>query len=186
MAVRRRRFAPHGPVRSEPLPSREATRGDEEAPTTHATGGAWAVGVALVVFGAIGWLSGARYTLLGWVTGLNLFFVWLGLPITIPMPQGWWVLVMVPIGVVYSLVEMQVWKAHKRHGQALALFIMGWILVVATDVGSTYLGVRTPPNDAWPITLTVAASTGLAFVWAAILTFVSDWLILGGIKLLSR
>jgi hypothetical protein len=118
---------------------------------------------------------------------LNLFFAWLGLPITIPAPTGWWVLAMVPIGLIYSLVEMQIWKAHKRRGQALALFAIGWFLIVVTDVGTTYLGLRTPPPaDAWPITQTIAESAALAFVWAAILTFVSDWLIIGGVELIKR
>ena len=169
----------HTPVRSEPLANGKAIARAK-------SGGDWAVGTALIVFGLIGWLSGAKYTLFGWVVGLNLFFTWLGLPISIPAPTGWWILTMVPIGIVYSWVEAQVWNAHKRHGQALVLFAMGWLLIVATDVGTTYLGVRTPPADAWPITLTIAGSVGLAFIWAAILTFVSDWLIIGGVKLIKR
>jgi hypothetical protein len=163
------------PVRSEPLVKNDTT-----------SSGAWTVGIALIIFGVIGWLSGAKYTLFGWVVGLNLFFAWLGLPLTIPTPTGWWVLAMVPIGYVYSRVEMQVWKAHTRRGQSLVLFAMSWLLIVATDVGTTYLGVRTPQPDAWPITQTIAASAGMAFIWAAILTFVSDWLIIGGWKLIKR
>jgi hypothetical protein len=142
--------------------------------------------MTLIVFGAIGWLTGARYTLIGWVMGLNLFFAWMGLPIAIPTPARWGMLAMIPIAVIYSRVEMQVWKAHKRHGQSLALFIVGWLLIVATDVGSTYLGVRSPQTGAWPITQTIAASAGLSFAWATVLTFVSDWCILGGYKLLRR
>ena len=172
-------IAPASTVRSEPL--------KDGKPVVRArTGGDWAVGCALIVFGLIGWLSGAKYTLFGWVVGANLFFAWLGLPLEVPAPSGWWILTMIPIGVIYSWVEAQVWRAHKRRGQALALFAIGWLLIVATDVGSTYLGVRTPPADAWPITLTIAASAFMAFVWAAILTFVSDWLILGGAKLIKR
>lgn len=163
-------------VRPEPLKKESRPR----------TGSDWAVGIALIVFGGIGWLSGAKYTLFGWVVGLNMFFAWLGLPITLPTPAGWWILAMVPIGVIYSWVEAQVWRAHKRRGQALALFAVGWLLIVVTDVGTTYLGVRTPPPDAWPITQTIAASAGMAFIWASILTFVSDWLMLGGAKLLRR
>lgn len=167
-------------VRSEPL--------DNGKPVMRhvASSGEWAVGSALIIFGLFGWLTGARYTLLGWVTGLNMFLTWLGLPASVPTPTGWWILAMIPIGLIYSRVEMQIWKAHKRHGQALALFIVSWLLIVATDVGSTYLGVRTPPVDAWQITRTIAASGGLAFLWAAVLTFASDWLIIGGWKLIGR
>lgn len=167
-------------VKSEPLengkPVAKRVRG----------GGEWTIGIVLIVFGLIGWLTGARYTLFGWVAALNLFFAWMGLPIAVPTPAGWWILTMIPIALVYSRVEMQVWKAHTRHGQALALFIIGWLLIVATDVGSTYLGVRTPQDGAWPITLTIAGSAGLSFVWAAVLTFASDWLIIGGVRLIKR
>lgn len=171
--------SPHTTVRSEPLENGKAVK-------RSASSGEWAISLALIVFGVIGWVTGARYTLFGWMTGLNMFLAWLGLPIAIPMPAGWWILTMIPIGLAYSRVEMQVWKAHKRQGQALALFALGWLLIVITDVGSTYLGVRAPQPEAWPITQTIAANTGMAFVWAAVLTFVSDWLILGGIKLIKR
>lgn len=167
------------PVKSEPL--------DNGKPVSRPKGGGeWAIGTTLLVFGAIGWLTGARYTLIGWVIGLNLFFDWLGLPVAVPTPTGWWVLTMIPIALIYSRVEMQVWRVRNRHGQALALFMIGWALIVATDVGSTYIGVRSPAADAWPVTLTIAASAGIAFAWAAVLTFVSDWLILGGWKLITR
>ena len=173
------------PVRSEPLVNGKPV----EKKSLIASGGGngnWAVGIALLIFGVLGWLAGAKYTLFGWVAGANLFFAWIGFPVVIPVPVGWWVLAMVPIGVVYSRVEMLIWKAHKRHGQALVLFIIGWLLVVATDVGTTYLGVRSPAPDSWPITKTIAASAFMAFVWSAVLTFVSDWLIIGGTKLLRR
>lgn len=168
------------PVRSEPLVN------SKPASRPSISSGAWAVGTALIVFGLIGWLTGARYTLLGWVAGLNMFFAWLGVPLAVPTPVGWWVLTMIPIGLVYSRVEMQVWKAHQRRGQALALFVVGWLLIVATDVGTTYLGVRAPQPDAWPIRVTIADSAVLAFLWAAVLTFVSDWAIIGGWKLFRR
>jgi hypothetical protein len=140
----------------------------------------------LIVFGALGWLSGARYTLIGWVVGLNLFFAWIGLPIIVPQPSGWWMLAMIPIGIVYSRVEMQAASLPSQRGSALARFAIGWLLIVFTDVFTTYLGVRSPGPDAWPITLTIAESALLALVWASILTFVSDWLIIGGVKLLKR
>jgi hypothetical protein len=171
----------HTPVRSEPL-----VNGKPVVKAPRKGGSEWAVGTALIIFGSIGWMTGSRYTLFGWVTGLNMFFAWLGLPLMVPMPIGWWILTMIPIGLVYSRVEMQVWKAHKRRGQSLALFAVSWLLIVATDVGTTYLGVRMPPADAWPITQSIAASTGWAFLWATILTFASDWLIIGGVKLIKR
>lgn len=163
------------PVRSAPLTT----------PRAH-SGGDWAIGITLIVFGVIGWLSGARYTLFGWVIGLNMFFAWLGLPIVLPTPQSWWILIALPIGIVYSRVEMQALSIRSRHGSALARFTIGWLLIVFTDVFTTYLGVRSPAPGAWPITQTIASSAALALIWASILTFVSDWLILGGLKFFKR
>jgi hypothetical protein len=179
MAVTQDAHTSH-PVRSEPLTNgKPLVRGPR-------TGGEWGIGIALIIFGSVGWLAGARYTLIGWVTGINMFLAWIGLPLVVPVPVGWWILLMLPLGVVYSRVEMQVWTAHRRHGQALALFVTGWLLIVFTDVVTTYLGVRSPAPDAWPITQTVADSALLSIMWAAILTFVSDWLIIGGAKFLRR
>lgn len=166
-------------LRSEPLANGR--------PVARARAGSdWAIGMTLIFFGSIGWLAGARYTLFGWVTGLNMFLAWIGLPLVLPVPTSWWVLLMFPLGVVYSRVEMQVWTAHRRHGQALALFIVGWLIIVFTDVFTTYLGVRSPAPDAWPVVQTVAALPLLSFAWACVLTFVSDWIIIGGAKLLRR
>lgn len=161
------------PVRSEPLKSKRP-------------GGAVSIGITLIVFGVIGWATGARYTLFGWVIGLNLFFAWLGLPIMIPTPTGWWVLALIPVGVLYSRAELQIWKVRTARGEALARLLIGWLLIIATDVGSTYIGVRTPQPEAWPITMSIAASAFLSFAWAVILTFASDWLILLGYKLFRR
>lgn len=168
------------PVRSEPLAN------GKPVVKRPASGGEWTIGIVLIVFGLFGWLTGARYTLFGWVTGLNMFLAWLGLPLIVPVPAGWWILAMAPIGLVYSHVEIQIWKAHKRRGQSLALFVMSWLLIVVTDVGTTYLGVRAPQPGAWQITQTIAANAGLAFAWAGVLTFASDWLIIGGWKLIKR
>ncbi len=169
-----------------PVRSMSMDAPDVRPPARRRSGGDRALGLALLTFGIIGWSTGARYTLFGWVVGLNLFFSWMGLPVRVPTPTGWWILAMIPIAVMYSRVEMQIWHAHQRRGQALALFVIGWLLIVATDVGSTYLGVRSPQPGAWPITRTVAANGALAFLWAAVLTFVSDYLILGGWRLVKR
>lgn len=145
----------------------------------------WALAITLLMFGGIGWLAGAFFTLHGWVVGLNMFFGWTTFPITIPAPAGWWILAMVPIGVVYSRVEMQVWRRKQRDWRAMAQFIIGWLLIISTDVGTTYLGVR-QPGATLPILVWVASSAVVSLIWSVVLTFASDWLIIGAWKLLRR
>jgi len=87
---------------------------------------------------------------------------------------------------VYSRVETRIW--HQRAGSLMRapLFWIGWVIIVGTDVGSTYLGVRTPPADAWPITLQIASSAGVSFVVSLVLTFIPEWMLIGAVRFLKR
>jgi len=165
-------------VRSAPMASAAARR--------QMSGNEIAAGIALIVFGALLWLAGARYTLTGWVYGLNWFAAWLGLPAQIPPPVGMAVLFAVPIGLVYSLVELyRPWKARGDWTAAALIWVI-WVIIVFTDGGSTFLGVKQVAPDAWLITRQVAASDYLAGGWSLVLTFIPEWLMIGGIKLLRR
>lgn len=163
-------------------PAKPAKPAESKPKAAPRTSNEWALGVVLLIAGALGWLSGARYTLFGGVAGLNLFLEWIGLPARVPMPSGWWVLIALPLGFVYSRVETRIW--HKRNAVLIKspLFWIGWLLIVGTDVGSTWLGVRAVGDDSWLILRQVAANDLLALVWALVLTFTPEWLILGAIK----
>ena len=180
----RRHYSPTRPPQSAPKDA--DTTEPKKAPAAPKSQGEWAVGVALLTFGVLAWLGSAKYTLTGWVVGLNTALAWLGLPVVVPAPVGWFVLLAVPLGVVYSRVETRVW--HRRSSGLLRtpLFWLGWIVVVGTDIGSTYLGVRAPAPDAWALTQQIATSGGVSFVVSLILTFAPEWMVLGGMKFIRR
>lgn len=155
------------------------------APKGRASNDDWALAITLLMFGAIGWVAGAFFTLHGWVVGLNVFFGWTSLPVSIPTPTGWWILACVPIGIIYSRVEMQIFRRRSGDWQATIRFVIGWLLIILTDIGTTYLGVRNP-GSTLPILVWIASSAALSLAWAAVLTFASDWLIIGAWRLLRR
>jgi hypothetical protein len=169
---RRMRPSPARPRAEQPAaPAQEA----QKAPKTQSE---WALGIALLAFGGLAWLGSAKYTLIGWIVGLNTALAWLGLPLRVPPVAGWFILLAVPLGVVYSRVETRVWRGGRGLMRS-PLFWLGWVVIVATDVGSTYLGVRTPPPDAWPITIQIASSGWVAFVVSLSLTFIPEWMLIG-------
>jgi hypothetical protein len=142
----------------------------------------WAIAVALFIFGAIGWVMGAKYTLDGWVIGVNMLLAWLGLPLAIPQVVGWFALLAVPAGFVYSRVEVAAWQARYRK---VAQFWFAWLLIVATDVGTTFIGVVYAGGDS-PLATQVAAVPIVAFAWAVVLTFIPEWAIIGAVKIFKR
>lgn len=171
---------PH-PVRSEPL--------SDGKPIARAprSAGIRMGGAVLIVVGALLWLAGCRYTLMGWHTGVNWFLAWMGLSEQLPPIIGRGVFLALPIGLMYSLVELRrPWTYRAKERDAVALYWIVWGLIVVSDVGSTFLGVRTPGADASMLALQVAASAPVASAWALILTFTPEWFIVGGTKLLWR
>lgn len=144
------------------------------------------VGVALAIFGGTLWLIGARYTLDGWVWGVNLLLSWLSLPVSIPRPVSWFVLLALPLGVLYSAVETGIWYRRSAAAIRSPLFWLAWLAIVGTDVFSTWLGVRVVQPDSWLLTQQVAANGWAALVWALVLTFLPEWAILGARFFLRR
>lgn len=144
----------------------------------------WALAIVLLVFGAIGWLAGGKYTVEGWVVALNMFARWIGVTQQLSVPRGWWLVGAILIsGVVYSRVELLAWR---KNAQRLPQFWIGWGLIVLTDLGSTLLGVLNPQQDAAPVFHQLAAIPALAILWSLVLTAVPEYLILGSIKLFRR
>ncbi len=178
-------------VRTEELkdsaPASQTASRPTEKPQEQASPRSWPAAIALAIVGGLLWLAGAKYTLLGWVTGLNWFLGWLGLPARVPAPAGYYMLIMIPAGLLYSLVEVKrPWKQRNKSGERAALYWAIWMLLVASDIGTTFAGVTTPEPNAWAISRQLAAIWPLAGAWAAVLTFVPEWLIAGAHKLLRR
>jgi hypothetical protein len=146
----------------------------------------WALGLVLVIFGAIGWIAGSKYTLFGWVDGLNLLLSWLGLPFNVPTPAGYFILIAIPLGIMYSRVETRIWHRRSEALMRTPLFWLGWLIIVLSDVATTFLGVRIISADSWQISQQIAGSLPIAAIIAGVLTFAPEWAILGGMRFLRR
>lgn len=157
VAPAHRRPAPRHTVRSRPI-----------GQTTSRLSVATMAGAVLggVVF-AGAWLAGARYTLDGWVLAVNLFLNWLNLPAGLSITGPWPRMVgIVLIGLAYSLVEVAL--RPRRNGSVVWAVV--WALLIVSDIGSTFLGVITPREGAWPMSLWLAETWGAALAWAVVLT----------------
>lgn len=164
-------------VRSEPI--------KPEVPAqSKPRGGLFALAIVLFVFGAIGWIAGGKYTVEGWIIALNMFGRWVGVAAPIAQPRGWPLVALIVIsGIMYSRVELLMWR---NTVQRMPSFWIAWLLIIVSDVGSTFVGVISPPADAAPTLITLAAMPAFAFVWALVLTFMPEYLLVSAWRLLRR
>lgn len=142
-----------------------------------------AAGVLALAFGVIFWAVGGKYTLEGWVIGLNLLLGFLDVPVRIARPDGWWVLLFVPLAAAYSWVEVRARPPRLKRLKQLRRWLapaLLWAIVIGTDVGSTFAGVQNPGPRPWPISVWLAATDVAGGVWAVALTFFPESLILYG------
>lgn len=161
-----------GTVRSRPLRRR-------------LLGELWPAGLLAWAFGFPMWVAGARFTMDGWVVALNAVMAWLTLPLVIPHPSGYWVLLCIPLGIGYSLVEFR--PPGRPRGATLGRWLMLallWLLVMLSDIGSTGLGMLHPGQDAWPVFIWLAQSLWAAGLSSVLLTFVPELLLIGGWRLI--
>lgn len=165
-------------VRSEPLTNGKPVV--RKAPS----GSMLPLGIVLFVFGALGWIAGGKYTVEGWVVALNMFGRWVGVTQQLTTPRGWWLVgAIVASGLVYSKVELMVWKRAVYRSVA---FWIGWGLIFLSDLGSTVIGVVNPAPDAALVFHQLAALAPLAIIWSVVLTVAPEYLILEGYKLFRR
>ncbi len=142
-----------------------------------------------LAFGAAGWALGGKYTLDGWVVGLNILLAHLHLPVRAPMPGGWWVLLFIPLAAGYSWVELRA-RPGRPQLASLDRWIVAaalWTLVIVTDAGSTFLGIRILSPRPWAISTWLATTDWAGGIWSLILTFAPEalmlyawWLLTGG------
>ncbi len=186
-------------VRSLPLVSRPPERAadrTEDAPEARGDAksqGQLALGAALLLFGSIGWVMGAKFSVIGWHGWISAFVRWVGVPLSLPPIVGWAWLVLVPVGLLYSRVEVKrrpLWRAGGRWQTAPAIHWIGWALIVGTDVGSTFAGGQHVDAGVWgalsAAMLQIAARPPLLIAWSVTLTFLPELLILAGVALLKR
>lgn len=169
-------------VRSEELINGR-TREEIATPRTRNIPG----GLLALAFGVSLWAIGAKYSLEGWVLGLNIVGDVLGLPADLPAPVGWWNLVCLPLGIGYSLVELRVrakWQGWSNMKPFIAtVFLM--FLAHGTDIGSTILSALAPSQNAWPVAVWAAQAMWPAAVWGIFLTYLPEQLILLGKKMMK-
>jgi hypothetical protein len=178
------------PVRSEPLINgKPVTR--QAKPRN---GGTWALALALIAFGSIGWVLGGMFTFDGWITWVNGLLTIVRLPLAIPPAAGLLRLLFIPLAIAYSRVEVKhrpVWRDKQGvfHFEP-PLFWVGFLLITLTDIGSTAVGIQSTNVDEWgtlqPLVMWVTQAGARVGSIATILTFAPEWLIMGGIWLLKR
>lgn len=143
-------------------------------------------GILMLAFGIPMWILGAKYSLDGWVLGLNILADTLTLPVDIPRATGWWVSIAVVLGAAYSYVEVAVRPKRTMAFTLLLAVILLMFLSHATDVGSTFLAAVSPEPNAWQIARWAADTVWPAALWSLALTYLPEILIIAGIKQFGR
>lgn len=167
-------------VRSESLKDGQRV----EQPSRIASAETAALAIALLFFGGLGWIAGGKFTVEGWTDWFNRIGHWIGVEGALTVPRGWVLVALIALsGVAYSLVEIAFRSTTARRQP---LFWVAWLPIVATDVGSTYFGVRAAGSADPLILQQVAAAWPLAILVALVLTFLPEWMMIGAWKLLRR
>jgi hypothetical protein len=154
--------------------------------TPKGTGAAISAGLLAGAFGLAGWAVGGKYTLDGWIIGLNMLMGHLHIPARVPLPADWWVVIFVPLAAGYSWVELRA-RPDRPQWVALDRWIVAallWALVILSDVGSTFVGTQNPGPRPWPITTWLATTPWAGGIWSIILTFAPEALMVYAWRLL--
>jgi hypothetical protein len=149
------------------------------------------LGLFAILFGAPLWLEAARFTRDGWILFVNWTCARFGVPWQVPALH-WLVSLaaLLIIGLCYSHVELvkqpivppRNWRKDfldwskwrfERRWEAWVV----WVLLVVSDIGTTYAGAREPDPSGLAVLRDIArAGTALA-VYAILMTFLPDRLI---------
>jgi hypothetical protein len=148
----------------------------------------FAAGLVALLFGVPLWITGAWYTLVGWVALLNMGARMLRFSGQIGLPAGAAALAgLIAIGMMYSIVEVHLFPIRRQGKQVTALPAIMWLiylLIIGTDLATTALGVLNPTPETPPLLTYLAVSLQAAAIGTVVLTFLPEGLILGGLKLL--
>lgn len=148
-----------------------------------------AVAFFAMAIGMLLWFFGALWTLEGAILGINTLLDWVTLSaLAVPEATGYWVLLAVPLGIAFSRVEISyrpVRKVGDKWRTAGAGFWAVWLCLVAFDVGSTYIGYRNADHQL-AMAQQLASYPVWAGLWAFVVTFGPEWLILFGLQLLRN
>lgn len=173
--------APVPARQEEPQPYRRAERAAEPAVLRSIP-----LGLLAIAFGAVGWVLGAHYSVDGWVLALNLIGDTISVGGRVPDPTGVLrIALIVSLGLVYSIAEVKGRPITNVRWQVWAVSALGVALVHITDGGSTFLALMNPAANAWPISRWLAAQPFAAAVWALLLTYLPEALMILGYTLIT-
>lgn len=178
MVEKKMPYAPVPQVRNEPI-----------APPR--TGSSRVVGLFALLFGIPLWLEAARFTRDGWILFIDWVCARFAIPWHVP-PLHWGVALslIAILGFGYSYVEMakqpvrlprnwrkdwldfKAWKFERRWEAWIV-----WIVLIASDIGTTYAGAKNPDPSGLAIMRDIVAAGGLLAAYAIILTFIPDRLV---------
>jgi hypothetical protein len=110
----------------------------------------------------------------------------LELPARVPSPTGWWNLLLIPIGLLFSYVESSVrLNLFGGPAQLLALLIL-LALTHGIDIATTYLGIASLAAQSTGIGQVLNLFWWSPFIAAVVLTYLPELLIRGGWSLLTE
>lgn len=152
------------------------------------------LGMAALLFGIAIWVPGAHYQLDGWTIITNAILDLVRSGLQLPLATGWWALLLIPFGVMYSVGERRylplrrrtVTNAKTRKKEQRWIFLgwgvlLVWTLVNGSDLLSAYVGISQPPaDDAWPITHWMARTRWATIAWMIVVVYVGDILLFLG------
>lgn len=177
-------------ARSRPSPAPQPPVRQPAPPAVLSTLHWRAVGLFSIVVGAVFWLIGARYTVLGLPDVIAFIFGRFGILLRPELPIGWPLLwLTIVIGATISAAEFGCYPRRQFFDRALGLgvaLLLIWLVANAADLASTYVGVTTialtnSASDTW-----VATHTWAAALWTLFLSYTPELIIFGGVRWLFK
>jgi hypothetical protein len=144
------------------------------------------LGVGALAIGIPLWLEGARTTRDGWVLFVNWVLDRLGMPYAIPSSTlwPWWLAIgmLALLGYAYSHIEVNQTPISVRPWRVTRVWQVWvvWVVFIISDVGTMYLGARSPRESDPAILHQIAGVALVAAGYAILITFVPERLVMFG------
>jgi hypothetical protein len=142
----------------------------------------WLIGLPLLAFGIPLWILAAKTTVDGWVAALNWFVGLFRIAPIIGALNGWlYIGLAAGIGLLYSKIEMHI-PFSKANPRPDTFSVFGWVILVISDVASTFFGLYPARADMVDVQTQIAHNLVFALIIAIIGTFLPDWMALIGAR----
>lgn len=163
----------------------------ETAPVVAPSSRSRIVGLFALLIGIPFWLEAARFTRDGWIAFIDWLCARFSIPWQVPA-LDWRIMLalIVLIGFGYSYVEVvkqpirwprnwrkdffdfSLWRIERRWEAWIV-----WIVLIASDIGTTYGGAQKPDPSGLAVIRDIAAAGGTLAAYAILLTFLPDRLV---------